>query len=132
MPRHDVDPLARTEHNPLSCLPTLHSNPALSHEDRSLDLLHVNGVGRTAHSRCGMWGEDLKSASPARVDIDQDCPTAYLSTLRGAVLISIDEPVLRCTFRFERQAGTADYVSRWIAKRNYSAILPTLRRSTGP
>jgi len=79
-------------------------------------MLHVNGVGRAAHSRCGMWGADLKSASPARVDIDQDSPTAYSSTLRCAVLISTDEPVLRSTFRFELQAGTADYVSRWIAK----------------
>jgi len=121
--------LARTEHNPLSCLPTLHSNPALSHEDRSLDLLHVNGVGSTAHSRCGMWGEDLKSASSAWVDIDQDCPTAYSSTLRCAVLISIDEPVLRCTFRFERQAGAADHVSGRITERHHSATLSTLRRS---
>jgi hypothetical protein len=47
-------------------------------------------------------------------------------------LISIDEPVLRCTFRFERQAGTADYVSGWIAERHHSATLATLRRSTGP
>jgi hypothetical protein len=78
-----------------------------------------------------MWGEDLKSASPARVDIDQNCPTAYSSTLGCAVLISIDEPVLRCTFRFERQAGTADYVSGWITERHHSATLPTLRRSTG-
>jgi hypothetical protein len=72
--------LAWTEHNPITCLPALHSNSALSHENRGLDMLHVNGVGRAAHSRCGMWGADLKSASPARVDIDQDCPTAYSST----------------------------------------------------